>query len=161
MDKEQIQVEVAQFFFDQLKESGRWIHFSIIERAVEKEILASVSGINKREFRGYSRRAKDLLYDLGLIDVSGSSLTLKPEAFMMPDYTKIRDILDQKKKQKEFDDNKSQRNYYISIIGIVIAFLGLIWNVVSKQGSTGQLFGWILLGFAIGYFLNDIVNKRL
>jgi hypothetical protein len=161
MDKEQIQVEVAQFFFDQLKESGRWIHFSKLERAVEKEILADKSDINKSEFWGYSRRAKDLLYDMGLIDVSGNSLTLKPEAFMMPDPTRIRDILNQKKKKKEFDDNKSQRNYNLNKIGIGIALLGLICDVVSKQGSAGQLFGWILLGFAIGYLFNDIVNKRL
>lgn len=161
MDRERIQVEVAQFFFDQLKESGRWIHFSKLERAVEKEILADKSDINKGEFWGYSRRAKDLLYDMGLIDVSGNSLTLKPEAFMMPDSTRIKDILNQQKKKKEFDNNKSQRNYIISKIGIVIAFLGLLWNVVSKQGSVAQLFGWILLGFAIGYLLNDIVNKRL
>ena len=161
MDKEHIQVEVAQFFFDRLKESGNWISFPKLARAVEMNFLADKSGINKSEAWGYSRRAKELLYDMGLIDLSGSSLTLKPEAFMMPDSTRIRDILDQKKKKKEFDDNKSQRNYNINKIGIGIALLGLICDVVSKQGSAGQLFGWILLGFAIGYLLNDIVNKRL
>lgn len=62
--------------------------------------MADKSDINKSEFWGYSRRAKDLLYDMGLIDVSGNSLTLKPEAFMMPDPTRIRDILNQKKKKK-------------------------------------------------------------
>lgn len=160
MNKEQFQIEVAQYVFDKLKENGSWIHVSRLRLAAKKDLLDSLPNKNIVELNGYIRRANEMLFDLGLINSSDNHITLKPDAFMMPDSTKIKDLIEQKNKNRQFDENKNKRNFYISIAGIIIAFLGLLWNVISKQGTVGQLIGWILVGFAIGYFVNELVNKR-
>ena len=160
MNKEHFQIDVAQFFFDRLKERGCWIHFSQLQDAAKVYFKDRISELNDKEFWGYTRRAKELLFDLELIDISGNSLTLTANAFMMPDSTLIKDILNKEKTKKIFDDKKYQHNFYISIFGVVIALLGFLWNILSEQGSYGQMTSWLLVGFALGYFVNEIVNKR-
>jgi hypothetical protein len=160
MDKEQFQIDVAQFFFDRLKESGSWMYFSKLQDATKVYFQERISELSDNEFWGYTRRAKELLFELELVDVSSGTLTLRADAFMMPDSTKIKDLLAQKKKKDQFDAHKSQRDFYVSIGGGVVALLGFLWNILSEQGSYGQMIGWILVGFAFGYFVNELINKR-
>ena len=100
MNKEQFQIDVAQFFFDRLKERGSWIHFSQLQDAAKVYFKDRISELKDNEFWGYTRRAKELLFDLELIDISGNSLTLTANAFMMPDSTLIKDILNKEKTKK-------------------------------------------------------------
>lgn len=162
MKKDQFQIDVAQYVFDKLKENGSWISIYNLRHAAKKDLLNSLPNINYVELNGYIRRASEMLFDLGLINSSDNHITLKPDAFMMPDSTKIKDLIEQKNNNKQFDENKNKRNFYINIAGIIIIpSLTLLFNIFSKQGSFELIIAWILVGFAIGYFLNDIINKRL
>jgi thiosulfate reductase cytochrome b subunit len=160
MYKEQFQIEVAQFLFDKLKERGSWFSFGGLRQEAAKKFLADKTHINSVVLNGYIRRAAELLHNLDLINESNNHITLKPEAFMMPDSTKIKDLLAQKKKKEQFDDNYNKKILYVNIAGVVVPSLVSLWAFVSKQGTIGQIFGWLLVGFAIGYFVNEIVNKR-
>lgn len=159
MDKEQFQIEVAQFFFDKLKIHGSWIHHSSLQGAAKKAFSTELEGVDERVFWGYTRRAEEILDVLGLINKSGNSLTLTANAFMMPDNTKIIDIINEKRKKEDFDNNKGKRNLYINIAGVVIAFIGVLLPFLSNQGNTGQIVGWLLVGAALGYFGNELINK--
>lgn len=161
MNKEQFQIDVAQFFFDRLKEGGSWIHFSQLQNAAKVYFKDRISKLKDNEFWGYTRRAKELLFDLKLVDISSNSLTLTANAFMMPDCVLIKDIVNKEKTKKQFDDKKNQYNFYISLGGIALTLLGFLINILSEQGSCGQMIGWLLVGFAFGFFVNEIVNKRL
>ena len=161
MDPKQFQIEVAQFFIDRLKESGSWMYYSRLQDATKVYFQDRISELSDNEFWGYTRRAKEMLFELELVDISSGTLTLRADAFMMPDSTKIKDLLALKNKKDQFDAHKSQRDFYVSIGGGVIALLGLLWNIVSQQGSYGTMIGWILVGFAFGVFVSELINKRL
>jgi F0F1-type ATP synthase assembly protein I len=161
MNKEQFQIEVAQFLFDQLKANGRYISYHSLKFAVSKEYLARMSNMDPVELNGYTRRAEEILLDLNLINDNDNHLTLKADAFMMPDSTKIKDLLAQKKKKEQFDAHKNQRDLYVNICVGVIALLGFLWNILSEQGSYGKMIGWILVGFAFGVLVSELINKRL
>ena len=160
MDKEQFQIKVAQFFFDKLKINGSWIHHSSLQDAAKKAFSSELEGVDDRVFWGYTRRAEEMLVELGLINICSNSLTLTSNAFMLPDTTKIIDIINENRKKEEFDNNNGKRNLYISIAGIVIAFIGVILPFLSNQGNTGQIVGWLLVGATLGFFGNELINKR-
>lgn len=160
MDKELFQIRVAQFFFDKLKISGSWIHHSRLQDAAKKEFSSELEGVDDKVFWGYTRRAEEILDELGLIKKSGNSLTLTANAFMMPDTTKILDIIKENRKKEDFENNNGKRKLFISIASVVIAFIGVVLPFLSNQGNTGQIIGWLLVGATLGYFGNELINKR-
>ena len=161
MSKEDFTFELADYFFKILKEKGREVKFSDLEGWAKDEMINRMPEDDERFFWRYTNPAKRILEDLELVNSDDKMIVISTEARTLLEPISVRGILDQKKKKEQFDVKIKVWKLYISIAGLLFAILGPILNFLSKQNSVGNVIGWLFVGIALGYFLNEFLNKRI
>jgi hypothetical protein len=161
MNKEDFRFELANYFIRKLKEKVREVKFSDLEGWAFNEMLKSMPEDDERQFWLYTNAVKDDLIRLGLVSFDGKMIAISMEAMTLSEPISVRDIHNQKKKKELFEEKAKVWKLNISIAGLIFAILGTILNFLSKHNSVGNVIGWLLVGVALGYFLNEFLNKRI
>ena len=161
MDKEEFRFELADYFIRKLKEKVSEVKFSDLEGCAFDEMLKSMPEDDERKFWLYTNAAKDDLFRLGLVSFDGKMIAISMEAMTLSEPISVRDILYEKIKKEKFEEKIKVWKLYISIAGLFFAIIGTILNILSKHNSVGNVIGWLLVGVALGYFLNEFLNKRI
>ena len=133
MNKEEFRFELADYFMRKLKERVREVKFSDLEEWAHNEMLNRMPEDDERKFG----------------------------AMTLSEPISVRDILYEKIEKEKFEEKIRVWKLYISIAGLFIAIIGTILNILSKENSVGNVIGWLLVGVALGYFLNEFLNKRI
>ena len=161
MNKEDFRFELADYFMRKLKERVREVKFSDLEEWAHNEMLNRMPEDDERKFGLYTKAAKDDLIKLGLVSFDGKMIAISLEAMTLSEPISVRDILYEKIEKEKFEEKIRVWKLYISIAGLFIAIIGTILNILSKDNSVGNFIGWLLVGVALGYFLNEFLNKRI
>lgn len=161
MNKEDFRFELADYFMRKLKERVREVKFSDLEEWAHNEMLNRMPEDDERQFWLYTNAAKDDLIRLGLVSFDGKMIAISMEAMTLSEPISVRDIHNQKKKKELFEEKVKVWKLNISIAGLIFAILGTILNFLSKHNNVGSVIGWLLVGVALGYFLNEFLNKRI
>ena len=161
MNKEDFTFELANFFIKILKEKGREVKFSDLEGWAKDEMINRMPEDDERFFWQYTNPAKRILEDLELVNSDDKMIVISTEARLLSEPISVRVILDQKKKKELFEDKIKVWKFYITIAGFLFAVIGPILNFLFKHNSVGDVIGWLFVGIALGYFLNEFLNKRI
>ena len=161
MDREEFQIEVADYIYRKLKEKGKTLHLPAFSRAIGNDLREKMPEGAENVLLGYVRRGGEILTELGLVNIVGNSITLTANAFIETKSCSIKELLKENKGKKYIDDNSNRINIYISISGLVIAFIGAIFPLLNLQGDTGRIIGWLFVGIAIGYFFSELINNKI
>ena len=161
MDRENFQIEVADYIYRKLKEKGKTLYLPAFSRAIKNDLQEEMPEGAENLIVGYVRRAGEILTELGLVIINGNSITLTANEFIESKPSSVRDLLKKQKEKKYIDDNSNRINIYISISGLILAFIGAIFPLLNIQEDTTKIVGWLFVGIAIGYFISELTNKRI
>ena len=156
-----LRYKIATLIIKEIAHNGRFTRTSFFEQRARNELLNEMVEDDERFFDLYVDSAKDLLIQYNLLKLSenGNVADLTEEGYNASKFNSILDYLqdiNKKERTKLLIDKVSK---IAPVITALVALISIIAGYITGHASIGIIVTLLLIGIAIGFFINESLRK--
>lgn len=156
-NREIFKYEIADYYISKLKEYGRGVLLSDLERWSETELKGKMPEDDERLFSFYKNSTKDILVELELVKIEDKVIDLTLLGRQIAEKNSVREIVQKRIEEKLFVEKKPYRDYKLSILNLCFILLGIIIPFFFNLGTIGISIGWLFVGFGLGFLVSEYI----